>query len=180
MNRGGECNIRAEMLALTYGCVVSQLIKDYNDLEEINKRLELYGYNIGSRLIDEFLAKSNTEYCGSFKEIGEKIAKVGFKMFLGIEASVITAKEDETKSFTLSFPENPLDMYVELPKNLQNLEYSNVICGAIRGALNAINLRVKCYFLKDKIRAKDSNAKSYEIYVELEQVIQPKIENYDN
>ena len=55
-----------------------------------------------------------------------------------------------------------------------------MICGVIRGALNAINLRVKCYFVKDKLRVKDQQSKQYEICVELEQVIQPKIENYDN
>jgi hypothetical protein len=31
---------------------------------------------MGARLIDEFLAKSGVESCGSFKEIGEKIAAV--------------------------------------------------------------------------------------------------------
>jgi hypothetical protein len=72
-----------------------------------------------------------------------------------------------------------LDLYVEVPKHLDKLEYSNIICGVIRGALNAINLRVKCHFMKDRLRSKDPNSKS-EIYVELEQVIQPKIENYDN
>ena len=63
---------------------------------------------------------------------------------------------------------------------MQELEYSNLLCGAIRGALNAINLRVKCHFLKDKLKKKDANSKNYEIYVELEQIIQPKIENYDD
>lgn len=34
------------------------------------------GYNIGIRLIDEFLANSRTTTCGDFKETAEKIAKV--------------------------------------------------------------------------------------------------------
>lgn len=34
-----DITIRAEMLTLTYGCVVAQMIKDHNgDLEDINKR----------------------------------------------------------------------------------------------------------------------------------------------
>ena len=34
------------------------------------------GYNIGIRLIDEFLAKSNVSGCVDFKETAEVIAKV--------------------------------------------------------------------------------------------------------
>lgn len=36
------------------------------------------GYNIGIRLIDEFLAKSNVSRCVDFKETAEVIAKVIF------------------------------------------------------------------------------------------------------
>jgi hypothetical protein len=38
------------------------------------------------RLVDEFLAKSNLQSCVNFRETAQVIAKVGFKMFLGIAA----------------------------------------------------------------------------------------------
>lgn len=44
------------------------------------------GYNIGVRLVDEFLAKSNVDKCNSFQDTCDVIAKVAFKMFLGINA----------------------------------------------------------------------------------------------
>lgn len=34
------------------------------------------GYNIGTRLIEDFLAKSNLGRCADFKEVGEAVAKV--------------------------------------------------------------------------------------------------------
>ena len=34
------------------------------------------GYNIGLRLIEDFLAKSNGGPCGNFKETAETVAKV--------------------------------------------------------------------------------------------------------
>ena len=85
------------------------------------------GYNIGIRLIDEFLANSRTTTCGDFKETAEKIAKVpaatcilsignklasvlkegkrgfhvpsqvGFKMFLNTTASVTKWNSDNTE-----------------------------------------------------------------------------------
>jgi hypothetical protein len=41
------------------------------------------GFNIGVRLIDEFLAKSGVNNCSNFRETADVIAKVAFKMFLG-------------------------------------------------------------------------------------------------
>jgi hypothetical protein len=34
------------------------------------------GFNIGIRLIDEFLAKSDSRYCSSYREIADTLAKV--------------------------------------------------------------------------------------------------------
>lgn len=34
------------------------------------------GYGIGTRLIEDFLAKSNLGRCSDFREVGEVIAKV--------------------------------------------------------------------------------------------------------
>lgn len=55
-----------------------QLIQDYEDYEEVNKQLEKMGYNIGTRLIEDFLAKSNLGRCSDFKDVGEVVAKVCF------------------------------------------------------------------------------------------------------
>lgn len=94
------------MFALTYGALVVQLIQDYEDYDEVNKELEKMGYNIGTRLIEDFLAKSNLGRCADFKETGEVIAKVcmhrlgassairllhfqvGFKAFLNITPTI--------------------------------------------------------------------------------------------
>ena len=55
------------------------------------------GYNIGVRLIDEFLAKSKVARCSSFKETAEVVAKQGLQLFLNIQANVTKWNEDGTK-----------------------------------------------------------------------------------
>lgn len=35
------------------------------------------GHNIGTRLIEDFLAKSGIGRCADFKEVGEVVSKVG-------------------------------------------------------------------------------------------------------
>ena len=43
----------------------------------MNKQLDKMGYNIGLRLIEDYLAKSNTmRRCSNFRETADMIAKV--------------------------------------------------------------------------------------------------------
>eukprot|EP00954_Amorphochlora_amoebiformis_P023111 1357990-Amorphochlora_amoeboformis.AAC.1 len=98
--------VNSELLAMTYGALVTTLIKDFQDVKVVNTELEKMGYNIGVRLIDEFLvfstrppqplpsddtlfeyqAKTGVTQCRNLKETAHSIAKIGFKMFLGINA----------------------------------------------------------------------------------------------
>lgn len=69
--------VNAELVTLTYGTIVAQLCKDFDsDYVEVNRQLDKMGYNIGLRLIEDFLAKSNTTSCSSFREVAEMISKV--------------------------------------------------------------------------------------------------------
>lgn len=98
----------------------------------MNEQLEKMGYNIGVRLIDEFLAKSGVQNCSNFKETADVISKVAFKMFLGISPEVTAWNKDNT-AFSLLFTDNPLIDFVELPPQYSNLQYCNVLCGIVKG-----------------------------------------------
>ena len=39
--------VSGELFSLTYGALVGQIIKDYENIEDVNKQLEKMGYNIG-------------------------------------------------------------------------------------------------------------------------------------
>jgi hypothetical protein len=57
--------------------MVAQLCKDYEfNYGEVNKQLDRMGYNIGVRLIEDFLAKSSAPACSNFREVAEMISKV--------------------------------------------------------------------------------------------------------
>ena len=66
---------------MTYGSLVLQLVQDYEDYAEVNTQLEKMGYNIGCRLIEDFLARSSMGRCSDFREVGEVVAKVCFHSF---------------------------------------------------------------------------------------------------
>ncbi|KAF8136763.1 transport protein particle complex subunit [Boletus edulis] len=158
----------AELFALTYGALVVQLIQDYEDYAEVNKQLEKMGYNIGIRLIEDFLARSSLGRCADFREVGEVVAKAGFKSFLNITPAVThsapasrpnsTQQQVAGSSFILTLDENPLAEFVELPEDALEggLWFSNVLCGVIRGALEMVQMQVQAEFLSDVLRGDES------------------------
>jgi len=183
----------AELFALTYGSLVTELIRDYDSHKDINTQLERMGHSIGVRCVDEFLSKADIHNlsippCSSLKDTAEVIAKVGFRMFMGVNCEVTNFAADES-SFSLILHDNPLAIFVELPPSsdggqdyggggggadedgngcdLSKIHYSNVYCGVIRGALEQVNLRVNCAFVRDTLHGEDVN----EIRVELKEVL---------
>ncbi|XP_043573557.1 trafficking protein particle complex subunit 3 isoform X1 [Chiloscyllium punctatum] len=143
--------MNSELFTLTYGALVTQLCKDYENDEDVNKQLDKMGYNIGVRLIEDFLARSNVGRCHDFRETADVIAKVAFKMYLGITPSVTnwSAAGDE---FSLILENNPLVDFVELPDNHSGLIYSNLLCGVLRGALEMVQMAIDVKFVQDTLK----------------------------
>lgn len=158
--------VSAELLALTYGSFVRQLLLDYEDPVDVNRQLDTVGYNMGVRLVDDFLAKSKISHCSNFTETADVIANVAFKMFMGVSATVGPWSQDK-KTFGLIFDHNPLAEFAELPEDCKNLWYSNVLSGVIRGALEMVNMKVECKFVRCKLRGDDQN----EIKVSLHEIL---------
>ncbi|KAG8510951.1 Trafficking protein particle complex subunit 3-like protein, partial [Galemys pyrenaicus] len=65
-----------DLFVLTYGALVAQLCKDYEKDEDVNKYLDKMGYGIGTRLVEDFLARSCVGRCHSYAEITDIIAQV--------------------------------------------------------------------------------------------------------
>jgi trafficking protein particle complex subunit 3 len=151
--------VNAELVTLTYGTMVAQLCKDYDsDYVEVNRQLDKMGYNIGMRLIEDYLAKSATGACKDFRETAEMMAKVGFKIFLNITPTIANWTSDG-KQFSLIFDENPLADFVELPDDdraQDELWYSNILCGVLRGALEMVSMQVEAHFTSDVLRGNDT------------------------
>ncbi|KTF92959.1 hypothetical protein cypCar_00026725 [Cyprinus carpio] len=168
--------MNSELFTLTYGALVTQLCKDYENDEEVNKQLDKIkftshvvlhrffqegcaagkitnkmGYNIGVRLIEDFLARSSVGRCHDFRETADVIAKVAFKMYLGITPSV-TNWSPAGDEFSLILESNPLVDFVELPDNHSNLVYSSLLCGVLRGALEMVQMAVDVRFAQDTLR----------------------------
>ncbi|XP_048469136.1 trafficking protein particle complex subunit 3 isoform X3 [Rhincodon typus] len=91
----------SELFTLTYGALVTQLCKDYENDEDVNKQLDKMGYNIGVRLIEDFLARSNVGRCHDFRETADVIAKV--QMAIDVKFVQDTLKGDNVTEIRLKF-----------------------------------------------------------------------------
>lgn len=180
--------VNAELVTLTYGTMVAQLCSDLDsNYAEVNKQLDKMGYNIGMRLVEDFFAKSGTQRCANLRETAETISKVrtrlcwlgtleqemnlwaselsdrqiGFKIFLNI-TPIVTNWTADNKQFSLIFEENPLADFVELPDDgraQDELWYSNILCGILRGALEMVRINILlCTMLFTHLYMKGPNA----------------------
>lgn len=167
--------INAELFAHTYGALVVRLIQDLEQVEDVNRQLDTMGFNIGQRLVDDFLAKSGITSCASMRDTAEVIAKVAFKMFLGVICEVTNWSADE-RQFSLLLGDNPLTEVVELPEEYPGLKYLNVLCGTIRGALEMLNIRCNCWIVRDQLKGDDVN----EIRVEVLEIVEDEYKPTDS
>lgn len=71
-----DTQLNAELFSLTYGSLIIQLIKDYESYPAVNAQLDKMGFNIGTRLIEDLLARTGGGRCKDWPETGEWIAKV--------------------------------------------------------------------------------------------------------
>ena len=147
-------NIKVELLTFMYGTLLVRLTKDIKDINELNKRIELIGYDIGKRLVDDLIDDFQRVDQSDQNKLMEKLICQLAQHYLGIIGNYNQVGENE---FHLKFNQNPISLYVELPESLEGLCYSNIICGIMRGMLEITGFEVKCELIKDKMKGDDIN-----------------------
>lgn len=149
-NRLDAKKVNSELVTLTYGALVAQMIKDIDNVDDVSKQLERLGYNMGVRLIEDFLAKTGTGRCMDLKDTADKIQSA-FRLYLSVQP-IISNWSSSGDEFSLIFDTNPLTDLVELPDDLRSLKYCNIICGAIRGALKMVQLEIQSWIVQDQLK----------------------------
>lgn len=142
--------VNTDLFALTYGSIISQLLIDCENVDEVNKQLDRMGYNIGLRLIEDFLAKSSSPRCRDLKDVADKIQHA-FQLYLNVTPSVDHWSQTNDE-FSIILYNNPLTEFVELPDSLQNMNYLNVLPGIIRGALEMVSIPVRAWIKSDHLK----------------------------
>lgn len=175
----------AELFSLTYGALVAELLRDLESGQKVNEQLDQMGYSMvssvslvvtnilslsydsfqGIRCIEEFLSSVEQQqpaHAPSFPTTKftdcPDILKMAFKMFLNVAADINSG--DKSSKFVLSFADNPLAHFVELPtddSSLAELEYCQLLCGYCRGMLSALQFDVSCSLTQSILRGDGTN-----------------------
>lgn len=143
-------SINTDLFSLTYGSVISQLLNDCENVDEINIKLDRMGYNIGLRLIEDYLAKTLAPRCKDLKDVADKIQHA-FHLYLNFTPS-IDHWSQANDEFSILIYSNPLTECVELPDSLQNMHYLNMLPGIIRGALEMVSVPVRAWIKSDHLK----------------------------
>jgi hypothetical protein len=176
--------INAELFAMTYGSFVRFTVEqaragcpDASWAQGVNETLRAMGHRMGERLVDDFFIRdaemSNRSQqlgpqgiCSTLRAVVEALARRALPMFLGMGENDIRVEEAPTdpsrdapgtSAYDLVFVrETPLTTFVELPKQLREagIWYSNVICGAIEGAVRMLEYPVggvRANFVSDRL-----------------------------
>lgn len=164
--------VNAELFTLTYGAIVSQLCADYDrDFQKVNNQLYSMGYNIGVRLIEDFLARTALPRCENMIKTSEMISKCAFKIFLNMSPQVANWSP-EKDAFSLILDENPLSDFVELPMDaMKQLWYSNVLSGVLKGSLEMVQLDCDVWFVSDVLKGDPQT----ELRIKLNKVLKDEI-----
>ena len=165
----------AELFALTYGALVAELVRDLEQTDKIQAELDRMGHSMGIRCIEEVLAKASDLRVQSFADT-KNVVKVAFRMFWGLTVDIPYTPDADTSSaaastYTIRFSDNPLTIFVELPDDRQNLEYSQLFAGMLRGMLEMLQFDCDCKVVSSPLSPGNNN-NTTEISVTLRQVLQ--------
>lgn len=142
--------VNTDLFALTYGSIISQLLIDCDDVNDVNKQLDRMGYNVGLRLIEDYLAKSSSARCKDLRDVADKIQHA-FQLYLNVMPSIDNWSQGNDE-FSIILYNNPLTEFVELPDSLQNMNYLNILPGIIRGALEMVSIPVRAWIKSDHLK----------------------------
>jgi trafficking protein particle complex subunit 3 len=183
--------VNAEFFSLTYGALIQELCHDMeDDAASMQQTLETMGHSMGLRSLEELLAKSavlQLPPLGSTSDDAEDsglsqamaTVKIAFKVFFGINVETkrltTSASEDAepsktTAGYAINFTDNPLAIFVALPEDESErprFEYCELLCGWVRGLLEALAFDCTCRMESSMLKSADR----YQISVLLNQVI---------
>lgn len=131
--------VNAELVILTHGAIVASLLEELGDAEATNAELDRLGARIGQRCVDEYLARFEHP-CRTFKETADGVCGA-LQYFLQV-SNVTSTFQQDGNSYIITLSENPLERHMQLPPQLGNLSFSQMLCGALRGALKMIGFEV--------------------------------------
>lgn len=91
---------------------------------------------------------------------------------MGVQPQISNWSEDGN-AFSLLLNDNPLTDFVDLPEQHNRLLFSNIIAGAVRGALETVQVQCEVSFLSDRLRGDETTELRIQLVAFLDDEVPP-------
>ena len=133
----------AQFSALVYGSFIVSLLEMFEDVEQVNQKLDESGYRIGLRLAHDFARDRDLERVNTIDLVVTEVLSKKWASIAGLtntQNSVKISKED--KKYVLQFPQSVFTQNVEIPELYRGVHFTGMLPGAIRGVCEIFHQRV--------------------------------------
>lgn len=146
--------VNVELFSLTYGSLVRSIVKETNNIDDANAKLNKIGVSIGNRITDDFIVRSDKPRFKNFREACESIVDFALKYYLGITAQIV---EPSDTHCIIRFGDNPITRYVVIPPEYEGLVYLMPLLSAIKTALGLLHYNVETKLVQDMLHGGATN-----------------------
>ena len=136
-----------EFSALVYGSFVASLLEITEDVEEVNKKLDEIGYNIGLRLAHDFGRDSSLERIDTPEKVIKDVLVRKWVVLSGSKVPVNVAKDGDNK-YILTFAPSVFTQNVQIPELYKGVQFTGMLPGALRGIFEIFHWKVNTKLLE--------------------------------
>jgi hypothetical protein len=147
--------VSVELFALSYGSLIRAIVKETNNVEDANAKLQKIGISIGNRIADDIVVHCENTRFKTLAQAGSMLVDYAFKTYLGITATIV--ESTESKLVVRLGENNPVTRFVIIPRECEGLIYLMPLLGAIKAVLGMLHYSVDVTLKADRLQQAPAN-----------------------
>jgi hypothetical protein len=147
--------VSVELFALSYGSLVRAIVKETNNIEDANAKLQKIGSSIGNRIADDIVVHCENTRFRTLAQAGAMLVDYAFKTYLGITATIV--ESSESKLIIRLGENNPVTRFVIIPPESEGLIYLMPLLGAMKAVLGMLHYSVDVTLKADRLQKAPAN-----------------------
>ena len=140
-----------EFSSLVYGSFVNSLLEMSENVSEVNEKLNEIGYKIGLRLAHDFARDSTLERIDNPDKVINQVLIKKWSIISGSKTPLNVNVIKPGVEYILIFSQSIFTQNVQIPEIYQDVQYTGILPGALKGIFEIFHLKVKTTLLQESI-----------------------------